>query len=47
MDETDIQQVLEQRKEIYDMEQIDRELDASLPTTSHKDKPRKEKALFS
>ncbi len=44
MDETDIQQILEQRKESYDMEQIDKELRASMPLTGHKDKP--EKVLF-
>ncbi|MCZ7362970.1 MAG: hypothetical protein O8C58_06525 [Candidatus Methanoperedens sp.] len=44
MDETDIQQILEQRKESYDMEQIDKEFKASMPMTSHKDKP--EKVLF-
>lgn len=46
MDETDIQQILEQRKESYDMEQIDKEFKASMPMASHKDKPRAEKVLF-
>jgi len=30
MDETDIQQIAEQRKESYDLKQIDKEFEASL-----------------
>jgi len=38
MDETDIQQIAEQRKESYDLKQIDKELEASLFITSPKTK---------
>ena len=41
MDETDIQQLAEQRKESYDMKQIDKEFMATMP--SHIDKPRTNK----
>ena len=36
MDETDIQQIVEQRKENYDMKQIDKEFNATMP--GHKNK---------
>jgi hypothetical protein len=36
MDETDIQQIVEQRKENYDMKQIEKEFMATMPV--HKDK---------
>jgi ABC-type dipeptide/oligopeptide/nickel transport system ATPase component len=35
MDETDIQQIVEQRKESYDLKQIDKEFEASLLIISH------------
>jgi len=38
MDETDIQQIAEQRKESYDLKQIDKEFEASIFITSHKTK---------
>lgn len=38
MDETDIQQIVEQRKESYDLKQIDKEFEASLLMVSHKTK---------
>ena len=38
MDETDIQQIAEQRKENYDLKQIDKEFEASLLIINHKTK---------
>ena len=38
MDETDIQQIAEQRKECYDLKQIDKEFEASLLIINHKTK---------
>ncbi len=38
MDETDIQQLGEQRKESYDLKQIHKEFEASLLMISHKTK---------
>jgi len=35
MDETDIQQIAEQRKESYDLKQIDKEFEASLFIKRH------------
>jgi hypothetical protein len=38
MDETDIQQIAEQRKESYDMKQMDKEFEASLLIINHNTK---------
>jgi hypothetical protein len=38
MDETDIQQIAEQRKESYDLKQMNKEFEASLLMISHKTK---------
>jgi hypothetical protein len=38
MDEMDIQQIAEQRGEIYQMKQVDKEFEASLIITNHNEK---------
>ncbi len=37
MDESDIQQIVEQRKENYDMKQMDKEFMATIPDRKNKD----------